>query len=88
MALGLEWGGKDHPRLRGEYEQYLQVMLHKKGSPPLARGIRSLILSGGSVRRITPACAGNTYEGGFHERGSWDHPRLRGEYLLMKRNWI
>ncbi len=49
----------DHPRLRGEQKEMLNLRTHTRGSPPLARGTaHSGALSRGT-RRITPACAGN-----------------------------
>ena len=33
---------KDHPRLRGEYRDEIRRFLGQEGSPPLARGIRSV----------------------------------------------
>ncbi len=71
---------RDHPRLRGEYEQGIRSRMEKAGSPPLARGILAVIMSCAVIARITPACAGNTYENGSSAYGCRDHPRLRGEY--------
>ena len=53
------------------------------GSPPLARGIRQKQswIHGGI--RITPACAGNTLLVWLRGTGEWDHPRLRGEYIIL-----
>ena len=74
---------RDHPRLRGEYK-FLAVIAHGIiGSPPLARGVRTLKSLSYSELRITPACAGSTYQGFVHLLLSWDHPRLRGEYLSV-----
>ena len=50
----------DHPRLRGEYTEISPASMFNQGSPPLARGIHSVILINISSFRITPACAGNT----------------------------
>ena len=33
---------KDHPRLRGEYKATLTISTDEQGSPPLARGIRTV----------------------------------------------
>ena len=55
-----------------------------RGSPPLARGIPSILTSGLRCPRITPACAGNTNKYLTFCEYPWDHPRLRGEYFLIE----
>ena len=50
----------DHPRMRGEYSNYLKSFGSLPGSPPHARGIRSERRGEQDSLRITPACAGNT----------------------------
>ena len=86
-------GGRDHPRLRGEYEEKGEEFDPSEGSPPLARGIRSeselLLRQPG----ITPACAGNTDSIIVEPQTLRDHPRLRGEYphnlyILFPALWI
>ena len=52
--------GKDHPRLRGEYNDKFFIDPIRKGSPPLARGIRRRTPKKRADDGITPACAGNT----------------------------
>ena len=72
--------GRDHPRLRGEYDVQRFVWISELGSPPLARGI---LLNRNPVIiqiRITPACAGNTCYQTVTVTARRDHPRLRGEY--------
>ena len=71
---------RDHPRLRGEYEESRGTDNGRLGSPPLARGIHLFRLWHGYKHRITPACAGNTNRSGVHRISLRDHPRLRGEY--------
>ena len=71
---------KDHPRLRGEYYTSAATGFAKLGSPPLARGVRYIIISRNWKVRITPACAGSTIKRIFAGMKAWDHPRLRGEY--------
>ena len=71
----------DHPRLRGEYGDMScnpQVVM---GSPPLARGILNCHLQIFLINGITPACAGNTWQGDKVQPTTKDHPRLRGEYI-------
>ena len=73
----------DHPRLRGEYVQHeLEVQL-VEGSPPLTRGVQRAWSSTNSPLRITPAYAGSTMPVCYQWRRDWDHPRLRGEYLVQ-----
>ena len=70
---------KDHPRVCGEQKKYMLVPARAAGSPPRVRGT---VAPGGSDfihRRITPACAGNSFHsllGGFTGE---DHPRVCGE---------
>ena len=52
--------GKDHPRLRGEHEELLRRRGFPRGSSPLARGTPARGIQGMGLRRIIPACAGNT----------------------------
>ena len=52
------------------------------GSPPLARGVRLIMVRVGSARRITPACAGSTHLQTDKDNLEKDHPRLRGEYYV------
>ena len=73
-------GEQDHPRLRGEYLFQRYNGLHSAGSPPLARGILTMLMIQDGIEGITPACAGNTQLCGNNRNGYQDHPRLRGEY--------
>ena len=50
-----------------------------RGSPPHARGRRSLPDLLGNVEGITPACAGKTAENAEKQAILADHPRMRGE---------
>ena len=70
----------DRPRLRGEYVEQVMTDTLVRGSPPLARGIRSRECLFASSGRITPACAGNTVILFSGAAICGDHPRLRGEY--------
>ena len=55
-------------------------MAGKKGSSPLARGLRKLIRDADGTVRIIPARAGFT-DPVLHRRArEWDHPRSRGVY--------
>ena len=67
--------------MRGEYGDMScnpQVVM---GSPPLARGILNCHLQIFLINGITPACAGNTWQGDKVQPTTKDHPRLRGEYI-------
>ena len=72
----------DHPRLRGDYCCLSALVGLRGGSPPLTRGLHSLILLPPCNHGITPAYAGTTAS----SKGPWhtpqDHPRLRGDYDL------
>ena len=57
---------RDHPRLRGEYLFQRYNGLHSAGSPPLARGILTMLMIQDGIEGITPACAGNTHGGIYH----------------------
>ena len=74
---------EDHPRLRGEYAEILLNSLPKLGSSPLARGIHNWYSVDDDMRRIIPACAGNTVGSKALKESLEDHPRLRGEYWFI-----
>ena len=52
---------RDHPRLRGEYQDLWVCTGVTEGSPPLTRGILVWCLWEYRIYRITPAYAGNTF---------------------------
>ena len=74
---------KDHPRLRGEKFGRIVILSCRRGSPPLARGkvlcMPSFVVPSG----ITPACAGKSGKTAAQKQVARDHPRLRGEKLLL-----
>ena len=74
---------RDHPRLRGEYHYICQTRTKRWGSPPLARGIQLWRQPSNLESGITPACAGNTVITCDILVKHGDHPRLRGEYILL-----
>ena len=74
---------RDHPRLRGEYHIYTLSVVIRLGSPPLARGILHDFRYHYYQTGITPACAGNTYVYSTKYSCKGDHPRLRGEYVVL-----
>ena len=73
---------QDHPRIRGEYVKNILRLQNSGGSPPHTRGILSPCLIKISGLRITPAYAGNTSIVFISILFSWDHPRIRGEYII------
>ena len=69
----------DHPRLRGEQEDWTGREIKAMGSPPLARGTDHGPRVRAARHGITPACAGNSPFVPLAECVLQDHPRLRGE---------
>ena len=69
----------DHPRLRGEQEDWTGREIKAMGSPPLARGTGHALGLHIFAEGITPACAGNSLRLRLYLAHRWDHPRLRGE---------
>ena len=74
---------RDHPRSRGEYPLGVVISESALGSSPLSRGIPRLVPVPAALPGIIPALAGNTclWQQGLLRR--WDHPRSRGEYVLV-----
>ena len=83
MAERLKGVG-DHPRSRGEYPFNARGEYYNQGSPPLTRGIHYTRFPARKFHGITPAHAGNTKSYNMIVRTEWDHPRSRGEYLLIQ----
>ena len=73
-------GAGDHPRSRGVYSSPVGSATRGRGSSPLARGLRALLLVLVAAFRIIPARAGFTAAGGGRRRAAADHPRSRGVY--------
>ena len=73
---------KDHPRMRGEHGSMAAFSSLSTGSSPHARGTRFGRLPARLHSGIIPACAGNTSPAPASRRGSWDHPRMRGEHCI------
>ena len=77
---GPRGGWRDHPRSRGVYLEAADSLSPKKGSSPLARGLRPPRWPCGGPLRIIPARAGFTpIQVVCHQRPE-DHPRSRGVY--------
>jgi len=69
-----------HPRMRGEHPVPQDEVERDAGSSPHARGTRCAAAWGGQLRRLIPACAGNTSNLGLARRCEPAHPRMRGEH--------
>ena len=80
MALSLS---RDHPRVCGEHKRRVGTGGYSAGSPPRMRGTRTSHMLHVSSHGITPAYAGNTFQGFFFETRTRDHPRVCGEHLLF-----
>ena len=70
----------DHPRSRGVYLRLRIGVGLRRGSSPLARGLRWWSIVDGLTERIIPARAGFTCMCVRVARLCWDHPRSRGVY--------
>ena len=71
--------------MRGEYGEDQQEPFTIEGLSPRARGIRFPPARQNRSKRSIPACAGNTY---FRDPARTTHilyPRVRGEYMGMRR---
>ena len=75
---------KDHPRLRGNYIVNPWVDTSGGGSPPLTRELRQNATADYQTARITPAYAGTTFRESARSYPMRDHPRLRGNYFLLR----
>ena len=70
---------QDHPRVCGEQSIYVLKFFRLWGSPPRVRGTVFFKRIFYGNRRITPACAGNSYLSLFFTTSIQDHPRVCGE---------
>ena len=69
--------------MRGEQLSAAPRPPRVRGSPPLARGTVCGRGECGQMDGITPACAGNSGNTAKTIRAARDHPRLRGEQLIL-----
>ena len=73
----------DHPRIRGEHFQVYRERHYACGSSPHTRGAlklrRGVVIAG----RIIPAYAGSTSRRCPARPSRADHPRIRGEHMLL-----
>ena len=77
---------KDHPRVCGKYFDKVHIWFSDKGSPPRVREIQCKKFGIKFVRRITPACAGNTVWRLRDKIKVQDHPRVCGKYGLQHKH--
>ena len=84
---GPSCGYKDHPRSRGVYMSTIGGDVRVRGSSPLARGLRWQFLLRLGRARIIPARAGFTRSGPLRRGRHRDHPRSRGVYVGVRRNF-
>ena len=74
------WGsGKDHPRICGEKQRTLAIQDEPQGLPPRMRGKDCGVADMVLPVRITPAYAGKSWQGCYHQGHHEDHPRICGE---------
>ena len=74
-------GRPAHPRSRGEHAFVDASDERLGGSSPLARGTHVETIALGSVVRLIPARAGNTYRARYSGWPVAAHPRSRGEHI-------
>ena len=77
--------GRDHPRMRGEHQEFPADYRSYAGSSPHARGTPEDAPPGSRGVGIIPACAGNTHGPQRFNPIIWDHPRMRGEHSADRR---
>ena len=71
---------KDHPRIRGNHNWILFLLLLKTGSPPHTREPQRSPEYAGPEIGITPAYAGTTAQKAAQQAQNKDHPRIRGNH--------
>ena len=74
---------EDHPRVCGEQDIPCKGGNNDRGSPPRVRGTALAGTQARNIRRITPACAGNSPQGRVALTTEQDHPRVCGEQSYL-----
>ena len=74
---------RDHPRSRGVYPGRLGRDRRRRGSSPLARGLRRRVATARRCAGIIPARAGFTRSSTPTRARARDHPRSRGVYAVQ-----
>ena len=75
---------QDHPRVCGNYRDKPSTRRRFTGSPPRVRELQSGCLISCSYCRITPACAGITFQHVCFRFVRQDHPRVCGNYIQLE----
>ena len=73
----------DHPRIRGEHFREVGTLIFDEGSSPHTRGAPERARRPPAPQRIIPAYAGSTGTGYNRAVSNWDHPRIRGEHVVV-----
>ena len=76
---------EDHPRIRGEHRMLEHPLCGRLGSSPHTRGAPARNRALQPVPGIIPAYAGSTPTPTWNRRAFWDHPRIRGEHVVVGR---
>ncbi len=76
---------RDHPRTRGDHRGPRSRWGRRWGPPPHPRGPRLRVEIGGLDFGTTPAPAGTTPAAERARAGQWDHPRTRGDHVVVGR---
>ena len=82
------YGPQDHPRVCGEKSQELLKAARQAGSPPRMRGKAPLHRELELLVGITPAYAGKSVLHRCRQPALWDHPRVCGEKLYGRRDYL
>ena len=88
LPQGLSLLPRDHPRVCGEQRHHQGYRHHLWGSPPRVRGTVYRPHETKPMRRITPACAGNSSPRFPGPPGPRDHPRVCGEQFSGTLNGV
>ena len=75
---------RDHPRIRGEHAPLPSSHRVSGGSSPHTRGALQGVSAAALRVGIIPAYAGSTSDEESGEVSRGDHPRIRGEHLLLQ----
>ena len=74
---------RDHPRIRGEHGATWEIRDRSPSSSPHTRGARNLLHGNIGGAKIIPAYAGSTDDASRLCSRIEDHPRIRGEHLVI-----
>ena len=73
---------RDHPRVCGEHQGFLDLLNEGRGSSPRMRGTLYEVAADFLRSGIIPAYAGNTLPTAGVSSVLWDHPRVCGEHSV------